>query len=472
MGTRKGVITMAALMVSGMTGQGSVSHNNRNFYAHNVDKSRSNQNVIFLREDIKAVYHQLFDQALEAYNGKKKKTRDKIPDYYEHIRQGKQEKLFHEVIFQIGNKDTCPCGSPEGAQVAEILKDFTRTFQNRNPHLKVFNAVLHMDEATPHVHIDFIPFATDQKRGLSTRVSMKQALKQQGFTGTSKQNSEWTRWIESEKQALEAMAKERGLEIAHGTGGRQHLDTPTYIAAKRREEEAIARCTALQQQEQQAADGLLRASESLQNAQTELDRVQGAVDALSASEVNLRRSTASLAEECDALRRSTASPDAVDAAKRAAQSGRVLHRGQVILPAKEFEQLLTTAQASAINHQEAVAARVEASKAKQDAQNTARYCKSLQDELARIKPAAKLGELFAQKNELTSFHTITSSWGMKIARLVYRVLGKPIPEQQQQPTRTSGFNSQLDSARGIAAEQNQRHQPGLLNSRKRDGHEH
>ena len=49
------------------------------------------------------VYHELFDEALAAYNAKKKKTRDKIPDYYEHIRQSKQEKLFHEAIFQIGN---------------------------------------------------------------------------------------------------------------------------------------------------------------------------------------------------------------------------------------------------------------------------------------------------------------------------------------------------------------------------------
>ena len=75
---------------------------------------RQEQNVTFCNEDLKKVYHELFDEALAAYNAKKKKTRDKIPDYYEHIRQSKQEKLFHEAIFQIGNLTDCGCGSPGG----------------------------------------------------------------------------------------------------------------------------------------------------------------------------------------------------------------------------------------------------------------------------------------------------------------------------------------------------------------------
>ena len=84
------------------------------------------------------MYHELFDEALAAYNAKKKKTRDKIPDYYEHIRQSKQEKLFHEAIFQIGNLTDCGCGSPGGERAAAALKEFAESFQERNPHLRVF----------------------------------------------------------------------------------------------------------------------------------------------------------------------------------------------------------------------------------------------------------------------------------------------------------------------------------------------
>ena len=95
--------------ISGMTGAGSIRHNNRSFSAANVDRSRTEQNIVFCNEDLKQVYHMVFDEALAAYNAKKTKTRDKIPDYYEHIRQSKQEKLFHEAIFQIGNMSDCGC---------------------------------------------------------------------------------------------------------------------------------------------------------------------------------------------------------------------------------------------------------------------------------------------------------------------------------------------------------------------------
>ena len=138
-------------------GPGSISHNNRKFFAANVDRSRTEQNVTYCNDDLKQIYHEIFDEALAAYNAKKKKTRDKITDYYEHIRQGKQEKVFHEAIFQIGNLEDCGCGSPGGERAAAVLKEFAESFQERNPHLRVFNMVLHMDEATPHLHVDYIP---------------------------------------------------------------------------------------------------------------------------------------------------------------------------------------------------------------------------------------------------------------------------------------------------------------------------
>ena len=119
--------------ISGMTGAGSIRHNNRSFSAANVDRSRTEQNIVFCNEDLKQVYHMVFDEALAAYNAKKTKTRDKIPDYYEHIRQSKQEKLFHEAIFQIGNMGDCGCGTPDGERAAAALKDFAESFAERNP---------------------------------------------------------------------------------------------------------------------------------------------------------------------------------------------------------------------------------------------------------------------------------------------------------------------------------------------------
>ena len=164
-----------------------------------------------------------------------------LPDYYEHIRQSKQEKLFHEAIFQIGNMSDCGCGTPDGERAAAALKDFAESFAERNPHLRVFNMVLHMDEATPHLHVDFIPVATEQSRGLSTRVSMKQALKQQGFVGVGRKQTEWAAWMEREKEALTEIAQRHDFEIISLGTNRPHMDLPQF-------KEAAARLEAVQQQ--------------------------------------------------------------------------------------------------------------------------------------------------------------------------------------------------------------------------------
>ena len=278
--TRRRAVISVGVTISGMTGRGSIRHNNRSFSAANIDRSRTGLNVTFCQEDLKQVYHQVFDEALAAYNAKKKKTRDKIPDYYEHIRQGKQEKLFHEVIFQIGNKDDCGCGSLDGDRAAAVLKEFAESFQERNPHLRVFNAVLHMDEATPHIHIDFVPVATEQTRGLQTRVSMKQALKQQGFTSLGRNMTEWRAWMEREKQTLAELAQAHEFEIVSLGGCRKHMDLPEYRAAAQRleavQEQVIAADQELADLEKQkkALGGTVKALKAAEKVRVRLDTIQ------------------------------------------------------------------------------------------------------------------------------------------------------------------------------------------------------
>ena len=277
---RRRAVISVGVTISGMTGRGSIRHNNRSFSAANIDRSRTGLNVTFCQEDLKQVYHQVFDEALAAYNAKKKKTRDKIPDYYEHIRQGKQEKLFHEVIFQIGNKDDCGCGSLDGDRAAAVLKEFAESFQKRNPHLRVFNAVLHMDEATPHIHIDFVPVATEQTRGLQTRVSMKQALKQQGFTSLGRNMTEWRAWMDREKQTLAELAQAYEFEIVSLGGGRKHMDLPEYRAAAQRleavQEQVIAADQELADLEKQkkALGGTVKALKAAEKVRVRLDTIQ------------------------------------------------------------------------------------------------------------------------------------------------------------------------------------------------------
>ena len=222
--------------ISGMMGKGSVSHNMRAFRAKNVDKERSKHNVEFCNSDIKRVYHDLFDDALERYNAKQKRNDRKIDNYYEKIRQSKQEKLFHEVIFQIGNKDDTNAKSKEGQLTKEILIEFMEDFQRRNPNLYVFSAHLHMDEETPHVHIDFVPFIRNSKRGLDTRVSLKGALAEQGFKGGTRSATEWNQWMESEKQELSKVAERYGVRWKQLGTHNKHLSILEFEKQERAKE--------------------------------------------------------------------------------------------------------------------------------------------------------------------------------------------------------------------------------------------
>lgn len=166
--------------ISGMVGKGSLSHNNRDFFAENVDQSRSGGNITYCHVSLRKTYEELFGEALERYNAKQKRADRRMENYYEHIRNGKQEKLFQEVIFEIGNCKDTPVGTPEGELTKKILNEFMQDFPERNPNLCVFSAHLHMDEATPHLHIDFVPFVAGSSRGLDTRVSMKRPWKPRG----------------------------------------------------------------------------------------------------------------------------------------------------------------------------------------------------------------------------------------------------------------------------------------------------
>ena len=219
-----------------MVGRGSVNHNSRKFHAKNTDPERSHLNIEYCHENIKAVYHELFDEALERYNAKQTRADRKIENYYEKIRSGKQEKPFHEIILQVGNKDDMSADSGDGQLAAAVLGEYMSSFQERNPHLHVFSAHLHMDEATPHLHIDFVPFTTGSKRGLDTRVSLKQALAAQGFKGGTRGDTEWSQWVRSEKEQLAAVMERHGIEWEDKGTHDKHLSVMDYKKEQRAKE--------------------------------------------------------------------------------------------------------------------------------------------------------------------------------------------------------------------------------------------
>ena len=222
--------------ISAMVGKGSTTHNNRDFIAENVDDERTKNNITYCNEKIRDVYHELFDEALKKYNAKQTRSDRVIADYYEKIRTGKQEKTFHEIILQIGDKDTMGAETENGELAKKILDKYMHDFEKRNPNLRVFSAHLHMDEATPHLHIDFVPFTTNSKRGLETRVSLKKALEAQGFIGGSRSDTEWNRWVASEKEVLSQIMLEHGIEWDQKNTHEKHKTVSEFKKEKLAEE--------------------------------------------------------------------------------------------------------------------------------------------------------------------------------------------------------------------------------------------
>ena len=251
--------------ISAMRGKGSLTHNRRDFIAENVDSSRTPLNVEYRNEDIRTVYHELFDGALARYNEKQTRKDRVIDDYYEKIRTGKQEKLFEELIIQIGNKDDMNASSENGQLARQMLDEYMQSFQQRNPTLRVFSAHLHMDEATPHLHIDFIPFTTGSKRGLETRVSLKKALEALGFAGGTKSHTELNQWIESEKQALASIMARHDIEWEQKGTHEEHLSVLDYKKQERSKEVSALenQIDTLQEQTAVAATALSEKQEQL-----------------------------------------------------------------------------------------------------------------------------------------------------------------------------------------------------------------
>ena len=254
-----------------MVGQGSVNHNSRKFHAKNTDPERSHLNIDYCQENIKAVYHELFDEALKRYNDKQTRADRQIKDYYEKIRSGKQEKLFHEIILQVGNKDDMSADSEDGQLAAAVLEEYMSSFQERNPQLRVFSAHLHMDEATPHLHIDFVPFTTGSKRGLDTRVSLKQALAAQGFQGGTRGDTEWSQWVRSEKEQLSLVMERHGIEWEDKGTHDKHLSVLVFKKEQRAQE--IAALETVKAEKERQVEGQERRLKELAPAVKNLERL-------------------------------------------------------------------------------------------------------------------------------------------------------------------------------------------------------
>ena len=286
-----------------MTGKGSVNHNSRKFHAKNTDPERSSLNVEYCNENIKDVYRELFDEALARYNEKQTRSDRRIDDYYEKICSGKQEKPFHEIIIQIGNKDDMGAKTEDGQLAAGILDEYMQDFQRRNSTLRVFSAHLHMDEATPHLHIDFIPYTTGSKRGLETRVSLKKALAELGFKGGTRSETERNQWVAAEKERLAEIMLKHDIEWEKKGTHEKHLSVLDFEKWERQKEVEELEQT-ISGGREELADLLYRqtaAEQETEQIRKEGEAIRQEVSELSAAGHLLKEQAETLAEDKEKL---------------------------------------------------------------------------------------------------------------------------------------------------------------------------
>jgi len=237
--------------ISFCQGKGSIAHNNREFGASNADIERTPQNITYINQSIEEAYRECFDDALRRYNDNQTRADRKInTSYFEDLFRespdkqraksvlvgSNKQKSFYEDLVQIGTKDDCGVGSADGEMAAKCLDEYMRGFQERNPNFYVFNAVLHVDEATPHLHIDYIPIG-HYSRGMDTQNGLARALEEMGY---DKGKDAINRWRVAERRELEYICRDHGVEITEPQKARGYSLLPEeYKIQKDMEKEKL-----------------------------------------------------------------------------------------------------------------------------------------------------------------------------------------------------------------------------------------
>lgn len=265
--------------ISFVKGKGSLSHNNRDFVTKNVDRERMAWNEYYKQQPLREAYEQLFGPAVAEYNAKQKRKDRHIKDYLTDIKNsGNNEKQFYEIVVQIGRREDTGVVDEKGAltesakAAKEILDEYARSFQERNPNLYLFNAVLHMDEATPHLHLDYIPVAHGYKTKMHTRNSLTKALQEMGIEpAVSKTDTETMHWQQREREYLLDMCRERGLEVEVLGEKRDNYTIPEYKAARQAADELTAELEILNSEKEEAENVIASIDTKVSGAMELLD---------------------------------------------------------------------------------------------------------------------------------------------------------------------------------------------------------
>lgn len=260
--------------------QTNIRHNNRELTekefrsdAHkHIQREKSKYNIQIFKRDIKDVYHDLFDDALNVYNAKRKRKDRKIDDYYRHVQKSKNLDLQREFIVTVGNKaDWERLSFEEKQEVGEALASYVRDFNERHTNMTIYNAIVHLDEAgAPHAHFNVVPTATGYKNGLAIQPSFRKTLEQEGFGPSSRE--QFKAFRNAEIHRLHQFVHEIGIDRKAGQTNdikdmREYKDAMEYI-----ENRKSSQIVKMQREEQAYEEKMEELNERLKQQEEEIQK--------------------------------------------------------------------------------------------------------------------------------------------------------------------------------------------------------
>ncbi len=414
--------------ISFVKGKGSLSHNNRDFVAENVDQDRMDWNVYYIQQSLREAYDQLFGSAVADYNSKQKRKDRWVSDYLTDIKNsGNNEKPFYEVVVQIGRKEDTGVLGMDGklsidAEAAKmILDEYARTFQERNPNLYLFNAVLHMDEATPHLHLDYIPVAHGYKTKMHTRNSLTKALQEMGIEpATSKLDTETMHWQAREREYLMGMCRERDIEIDILGEKRDNYTIPEYKAARQAADELTAELEILNAEKQEAEAVIASINSVAENSREEVAESKHHLAEIKAEIAEREKRYAVYEKKIDkVIAAGKPVKKELDSIRSKTKSLPALLGGEpsIKISEKDFERVMEMAQASGTLEKlnEAYDRDMDTMQRKID--NLAVQVKSLKNKISQLEAFIKIKDLVDEFKEFIRPKTVTEKLQMNKRRV-------------------------------------------------------
>ena len=256
-----------------------------------IDVERMHLNKYIKTESLEQAYERIFSSAVDEYNSKQKRkdrhtsVKKEMEKIEASINNKNSQFLCYEMITQVGNEKN----HPDVETCNKILEEFLEEWERKYPNLKIFQAVIHNDEATPHMHIDYIPVSYNNKRGLSVQNGLRRAYEEMGFTNQEKEaiNKETgetitvfdreggakAQWIKDCNNMLEEICIRHGLEIEHPLRGTntQRMQMNEYKEAMEENEKLKEENIALKKEKTKIQRENLSIENEIENKKSELN---------------------------------------------------------------------------------------------------------------------------------------------------------------------------------------------------------